>query len=177
MKEGGNTYKIRKARREEFKAIGALLVEVYSNLKGFPKLEEQPEYYKMLKNVGALTNNPKVKIFAAVSEQNQIGGAVVYFHDMKDYGSGGTATKEKNACGFRLLGVDASVRGLGLGKKLTEFCVNKGKVDNCETMVIHSTKSMELAWGMYERLGFQRAPDLDFRQGNLSVFGFRLKLK
>ncbi|MEM6813767.1 MAG: hypothetical protein AAF600_05165 [Bacteroidota bacterium] len=95
MKEGRNTYKIRKARSEKFKAIGRLLVNVYSNLNGFPKLEEQPEYYKMLKNVGALTKNPNIKIFVAVSEQNKIGGAVVYFHDMKDYGSGGTATKEK----------------------------------------------------------------------------------
>ncbi|PRX57401.1 GNAT family N-acetyltransferase [Flagellimonas meridianipacifica] len=177
MREEHTKYKIRKARSEEFKVIGALLIDVYSNLSGFPKLEEQPEYYKMLKNVGALTKNPNIKIFVAVSEQNKIGGAVVYFHDMKDYGSGGTATKEKNACGFRLLGVDVSVRGLGLGKKLTEFCINKGKVDNCETMVIHSTQSMELAWGMYERLGFQSAPDLDFMQEDLPVYGFRLKLK
>lgn len=43
-------------------------------------------------------------------------------------------------------------------------------------MVIHTTKSMQLAWGMYERLGFKRALDLDFIQGELPVFGFRLKI-
>ncbi len=177
MKKKQNKYIIRNAQNKEFKQVGALLVKVYSNLNGFPKPKEQPEYYKMLENVGELTKNPNIEIFVAVSEQNQVGGAVVYFNDMKDYGSGGTATKEKNACGFRLLGVDDSVRGLGLGKELTQFCINKGKVSNCETMVIHSTKSMNLAWGMYERLGFQRATDLDFMQGDLPVFGFRLKLK
>ena len=177
MKEEQHTYKIRSAKNEEFKQVGQLLVTVYSNLSGFPTLDEQPEYYKMLANVGELTKNPNTEIFIAVSEQNHIGGAVVYFNNMKDYGSGGTATQEKNACGFRLLGVDSKVRGLGLGKKLTEFCISKGKGSNCETMVIHSTKSMKLAWGMYERLGFQRAADLDFMQEDLAVFGFRLKLK
>lgn len=170
-------YTIRNAKEEEFEEIGMLLVEVYSALHGFPSIEESPEYYDMLKNVGRLTEKPSIELFVAVSEQNKIGGAVVYFHDMKDYGSGGTATKEQNACGFRLLGVSNKVRGFGLGKKLTEFCIDKGKKSNAETMVIHTTNSMKLAWKMYERLGFKRANDLDFMQGNLPVFGFRLKLK
>jgi hypothetical protein len=29
---------------------------------------------------------------------------------------------------------------------------------------------------MYEALGFKRSPDLDFMQGELQVFGFRLGL-
>ncbi len=95
---------------------------------------------------------------------------------MKDYGSGGTATKEKNACAFRLLGVDSKTRGLGLGKLLTEYCINRGRQSTNKTMIIHTTKSMKLAWGMYERLGFIRADDLDFMQGSLPVYGFRLGL-
>jgi hypothetical protein len=35
---------------------------------------------------------------------------------------------------------------------------------------------MQIAWKMYEGLGFQRAEELDFMQGNLPVFGFRLPL-
>lgn len=170
-------YKVRNAKKEEFQKVGDLLVQVYSALNGFPKVEEQPEYYNMIKNVGKLTDNPNIELLVAVSEQNQIGGAVVYYNNMTYYGSGGTATKEKNACGFRLLGVDNKTRGFGLGKKLTQFCMDKGKNSNCQTMVIHTTNSMKLAWGMYERLGFNRANDLDFMQGNLPVFGFRLKLK
>ncbi len=169
-------YSVRNAYEEEFPRVGELLVQVYSALNGFPKIEEQPEYYDMLRNVGALTKNPNIELLVAVSEQGHIGGAVVYFKDMKDYGSGGTATQEENACGFRLLGVDPETRGLGLGKLLTEFCIDKGRNSQSETMVIHTTNSMKLAWGMYERLGFKRAEDLDFMQGNLPVFGFRLKV-
>jgi DNA-binding MarR family transcriptional regulator/GNAT superfamily N-acetyltransferase len=172
-----HNYGVRNAKKEEFERIGELLVEVYSALKGFPKIDEQSEYYDMLRNVGALTQNPNIEILVAVSELGHIGGAVVYFNDMKDYGSGGTATQEKNACGFRLLGVDANTRGYGLGKILTKYCIEKGLKSTSKTMVIHTTNSMKLAWGMYERLGFKRADDLDFMQGKLPVFGFRLKLK
>jgi hypothetical protein len=35
---------------------------------------------------------------------------------------------------------------------------------------------MWIAWGLYERLGFERSEDLDFMQGELPVYGFRLSL-
>ena len=34
---------IRNAKPEEFEEIGVLMVEVYSQLEGFPKQSEQPE--------------------------------------------------------------------------------------------------------------------------------------
>ncbi|MEM8508445.1 MAG: bifunctional helix-turn-helix transcriptional regulator/GNAT family N-acetyltransferase [Bacteroidota bacterium] len=169
-------FTIRNATKEEFQEIGALMVQEYASLKGFPKINEQPEYYEMLKNVGELTKNPNIELIAAVSKQGRIGGAVVYFKDMKEYGSGGSATKEKNACGFRLLAVDAKTRGLGLGKALTLECIKRGKESNAAHLIIHTTRAMKTAWHMYEKLGFKRAEDLDFMQGNLGVFGFRLRV-
>lgn len=169
-------FSLRNAELKEFKKIGELMVQVYSALEGFPKINEQPQYYEMLKNVGNLTKNKKIELIVAVSKQGHIGGAVVFFKDMKDYGSGGTATNEKNACGFRLLAVDEKFRGLSLGKALTIECINRGKKTNAEHIIIHTTKAMKTAWGMYERLGFKRSEDLDFMQGELPVFGFRMKI-
>jgi ribosomal protein S18 acetylase RimI-like enzyme len=169
-------YKVRNAKPEEFTEIGNLMVDVYSQLKGFPKQEEQPKYYDLLRNVGGLTKNQNIELLVAVSKIGEIGGTVVYFNDMKDYGSGGKATHEKNTCGFRLLAVPDHARGKGLGRLLTEHCIEKGYKSKAENMVIHTTKSMQLAWGMYKRLGFKRATDLDFMQGELPVFGFRLKI-
>lgn len=169
-------FSIRNATTDEFNVVGDLLVKVYSSIKGFPSIKEQPTYYEMLRNVGHLTENPNIELFVCVSRKGDIGGAVIYFHDMKDYGSGGTGTQEKDACGFRLLAVSPDFQGLGLGKQLTEYCIDKGKSSSSKNMVIHTTDSMKLAWGMYERLGFVRAKDLDFMQGNLPVYGFRLDL-
>lgn len=167
-------YHIRKARPEEFETIGQLMVDVYAQLDGFPKPHEQPAYYNMLANIGEITNKPGAILLVAVSNNNSIAGAVVYFGDMQYYGSGGTATKEKNAAGFRLLAVDHSMRGKGIGKLLTKACIQKAKDNKLSQVIIHSTKAMQTAWSMYEAMGFTRSKDLDFMQGELPVFGFRL---
>ena len=95
-------YTVRNATPGEFGEIGKLMVLVYSRLEGFPKESEQPNYYKMLANIGEFTDKPGTELLVAVSADDKIAGAVVYFSDMKYYGSGGTATKEQNASGFRL---------------------------------------------------------------------------
>jgi GNAT superfamily N-acetyltransferase len=172
----GQNYTVRNAKPSEFSEIGKLMVGVYSQLDGFPKESEQPNYYKMLANVGELTNKSETELLVAVSPDDKIAGAVVYFADMKSYGSGGTATQEMNAAGFRLLAVSNEARGKGVGKLLTNECIRKTKEKNLSQLIIHTTKAMQTAWKMYERFGFRRSEDLDFMQGELAVFGFRLKL-
>jgi GNAT superfamily N-acetyltransferase len=169
-------YTIRNAKPEEFTETGNLMVQVYSQLEGFPKESEQPNYYKMLANIGELTNNPGTELLVAVSSDNKIVGGVVFFSDMKYYGSGGTATKEENSAGFRLLAVSPIVQGKGIGKLLTMVCIEKAKNKRLKQVIIHSTKAMQIAWKMYENIGFKRSEDLDFMQGELPVFGFRLLL-
>jgi len=169
-------YIIRIAQKNEFEEIGRLLVNVYSQLRGFPKPSEQPEYFQMLAGIGRLTENPGTSLLIAASPKGEIVGAVVYFNDMQYYGSGGSATLEKHAAGFRLLAVNPATRGLGLGKLLTKECIFKAREDKCQQVIIHSTEYMKIAWKMYEDLGFIRSPDLDFSQNGLPVYGFRLKL-
>jgi GNAT superfamily N-acetyltransferase len=167
---------IRKAKASEFEAIGQLMVRVYSALEGFPKEAEQPGYYKMLAHIGDLTQNPGTELLVAISPGGIIAGAVVFISDMRFYGSGGSACKVENACGFRLLAVADSMRGQGIGKFLTNECIRKARQKSVSQMIIHSTAAMKTAWRMYEGLGFSRSEDLDFMQGELAVYGFRLIL-
>jgi ribosomal protein S18 acetylase RimI-like enzyme len=166
-------FKIRNARPEEFAQVGRLMVEVYSRLEGFPKPEDQPAYYSMLLNVEEITKKPEAELLVATDGNDRIVAAVVYFGDMKYYGSGGTATRELNASGFRLLAVSDEARGLGLGKLLTLECIRKSKDRKHQAVIIHTTMAMQRAWKMYEKIGFKRQADLDFMQGDLPVFGFR----
>lgn len=167
-------YVVRNARPEEFSAIGRLMVDVYSRLEGFP---QQPEYFAMLENIGEITKRPHTELIVAVSAEGIIEGAVVYFSDMSSYGSGGSATAEKNASGFRLLAVAPEARGRGIGRLLTTACIEKARKDKNEQLIIHSTDFMKVAWKMYEKMGFMRSEDLDFMQGELPVSGFRLYIK
>ncbi|MDX9696851.1 MAG: GNAT family N-acetyltransferase [Bacteroidales bacterium] len=171
-----NEFIVRNAQQDEFAVLGQLMVNVYSQLDEFPKPDEQPAYYQMLVNIGDQTKKPCTELLVAVTDEGNIAGGVVYFSDMQYYGSGGTATKEKNASGFRLLAVDPSYRGQGIGKLLTLECIKRANQNKSRCVVIHTTKAMQTAWKMYEKLGFVRNIDLDFMQGELPVFGFRLFL-
>jgi GNAT superfamily N-acetyltransferase len=169
-------YTIRNANPAEFEEIGQLMVSVYSQLDGFPKESEQPDYFRALANVGAFTLKPETELLVAISAENKMAGALVYFDNMTYYGSGGTAINEKNASGFRLLAVDPSYRGQGVGRMLAGECVRKAKERKHQWLIIHTTKAMQSAWRMYENMGFKRSAELDFKQGDFPVFGFRLLL-
>ena len=166
---------VREAKKEELDALGQLMVSVYSNLEGFPSKDQQPKYYEMLANIGRLAEKPDTRLLVAIREDKVVGG-VVYFSAMAQYGSGGTATQEKNASGFRLLAVDPHARGLGVGKMLAQKCIELAEEKEHGQVIIHTTSAMKIAWKMYEKLGFERSPDLDFMQERLQVFGFRLRL-
>ena len=169
------TFEIREARKEDFEGLGRLMVQVYSALEGFPSPAEQPKYYEMLTNIGAMADKPEASLLVAAAGNRLLGG-VVYFGDMAQYGSGGTATQERGASGFRLLAVAPEARGLGAGKALVKECVERARQRGHGQVIIHSTKAMQVAWAMYETLGFKPSRELDFMQGQLQVYGFRLKL-
>ena len=171
----GAGFVIREAREDESDALGRLMVGVYAGLAGFPGPDEQPRYYEMLAHIGQVAEKPGAKLLVAVADGEVLGG-VVHFSDMAQYGSGGSATGERNASGFRLLAVGPEARGRGIGRALVQRCIDLAKEAGHGQVILHSTEAMKVAWGMYERLGFERSPDLDFLQGELPVFGFRLKL-
>lgn len=150
------------------------MVSVYSALDGFPKEKDQPRYYQLLRNVGTLTEMKDIQLIAA-AEGQKILGAVVYFGDMEHYTTG-IKIQEANTSGFRLLAVSPEARGKGVGRMLVQDCIDRATKAGHQQVIIHSTKSMMTAWQMYEKIGFKRSPDLDFPQGDMQVYGFRLKL-
>ncbi len=164
---------IRRIANSEYQQLGELMVAVYKQLPGFPTPKQQPKYYQMLQHIGQLNERKHTEVWVAATDNNVVGG-VVYFSDMSAYGSGGTATSEKNSSGIRLLAVASSARGLGIGKLLTQHCMLMAKKQGHTQVILHTTGAMKVAWSMYEKLGFKRSSDLDFHQEDLAVFGFRL---
>ncbi len=167
---------IRDLQPNEADALGELMVRVYSGLAGFPTPAEQPAYYQMLKNISTFADQPSTRVLVALSSADELLGGVVYFDDMASYGSGGTATSETDASGIRLLGVDPKFQRCGAGRALTQACIDLARESGHSQVILHTTKSMQVAWDLYQRLGFVRSEDLDFSQQGLAVYGFRLKL-
>jgi GNAT superfamily N-acetyltransferase len=167
---------IRRIRPEEMAEFGRLLVDVYAALPGMPTPAEQPAYYERLRDVAKRDANPAIRVLVAVGEDGGLLGGVDFIADMRAYGSGGTAGEVPDAAGIRLLAVAPAARGLGLGGALTRHCLGEARALGRAQVVLHTTRAMAAAWAMYERMGFERRPDLDFLQGRLEVFGFGLLL-
>ena len=117
---------IREIRKDEYEHIGKLMVDIYSELEGFPTPEEQPGYYDKLLKIGNLNEQIDTQVLVAISHEGTIVGGVVYFSDMAQYGSGGTATTEKNASGIRLLGGRPEVSAVRYRKGLSQSLYSDG---------------------------------------------------
>jgi len=62
--------------------------------------------------------------------------------------------------------------GRGVGEALVERCLELARQAGRRQVVIHSSEVMTIAWRMYDKLGFVRAPDLDFMQDTYAILGF-----
>ena len=77
----------------------------------------------------------------------------------------------------RLLAVDPAIRGRGLGRILTEACIERARKQAAAAVGLHTVAFMAVARAMYERMGFERAPQYDFRPGpNILIEAYRLEL-
>ena len=169
-------YGIRAAYPIEFSTLGELIVNAYASLPGMPGVVEQPDYYAVLRDVAKRASNPAIGVFVAASGMGELLGSVDFISDVKEYGARGYASTVWNAAGIRFLAVQSDARGNGIGRSLTAHCVNRARELGKSAVILHTTRPMATAWAMYSRMGFQRYAKIDFQQGNLEVFGFRLEL-
>ncbi|MDD3518014.1 MAG: GNAT family N-acetyltransferase [Chromatiales bacterium] len=56
---------------------------------------------------------------------------------------------------LRILVVEPSLRGQGIGRALTDACVSRAVRDGATTMALHTSPIMEVALAMYLRMGFK----------------------
>jgi GNAT superfamily N-acetyltransferase len=76
----------------------------------------------------------------------------------------------------RLLAVAPEARGQGIGTALMKECIRRARQGGAACLNLHTTDMMQVAMRMYERMGFVRAPELDFHPDpNVTVKAYRLE--
>jgi len=78
---------------------------------------------------------------------------------------------------IRLVAVDPAARGQGVGQALMRECIQRARQSGAAAITLHTTDMMSVAQGMYVRMGFIRAPELDFSPApEYLVKGYRFDL-
>lgn len=76
---------------------------------------------------------------------------------------------------FRMLAVAASARGRGVGEALVEHCLARARATDLDVVVLSTGDWMHAAHRLYERLGFQRAPEHDWSpRDGVNLLGYRI---
>jgi GNAT superfamily N-acetyltransferase len=169
---------IRKVRPDDYVAIGELTVEAYRTAAPDGQIPPalQPDghfervYAPMLRDVEERAT--RVVVFVAEIDGSVV-GAVTYVP-----GPGPFAEfDETDAAGVRHLAVDPGAQGRGVGAALMENCVAQARTDGKRRIVLHTQSFMYAARGLYERMGFVRAPERDFRPApDVDLQGYVLDL-
>ena len=77
----------------------------------------------------------------------------------------------------RMLAVDGTARGRGIGEALMRRCVERARDLGLSGLALSTQPSMRAAHRIYERLGFERAPDRDWQPApGITLLAYRLDL-
>ena len=119
------------------------------------------------------TDQPVDRIIAL--RNGELVGSVMLYNAGADAYAGLTA--EASVPEVRMLAVSTSARGLGIGELLMKECMRRAREAGADQLGLHTSASMRAAIALYERMGFVRAPDYDFRpEGAELVTAYRLDL-
>ena len=119
--------------------------------------------------------DPQTQIVAEKDER--IVGAVLLFPAGATIARAGGGTTTLRLPEVRLLAVAPSARSQGVGAILMGECARRARESGAGAITLHTTDMMQAAMRLYARLGFQRAPELDFTPApGVNVKGYRLDL-
>ncbi|MGC9960928.1 MAG: GNAT family N-acetyltransferase [Acidimicrobiales bacterium] len=143
---------IRLARPEEFEAVGEITVQAY--LSG--RDTELGDYELTLRDVAGRAADCSVLV--ALDDRDEVVGAVTYVPGPDTVMSG---FSDSEAAGIRVLAVRPDAQRSGIGRTLTEACLDQARADGHPRVILHSTEAMATARRLYEKIGFERRPELD----------------
>jgi ribosomal protein S18 acetylase RimI-like enzyme len=102
-------------------------------------------------------------LVAEFGDGRHVIGAITLYPDASKEGWGWPA----GWAGIRAVAVEPSARGLGIGRRLAEACVERARALGAPTICLHTAPFMEAAIRMYESLGFRRAAEYDGDAGEM----------
>jgi GNAT superfamily N-acetyltransferase len=167
------TFLIRPVRPDEYGPLGELTVAAYHSLPGV--MDHQDAYDGQLRDVARRAETSCVLV--AVGPEGELLGGVTYVRGPDDPYSEELTEGE---AGMRMLAVDPIRHGQGIGRALTQACLDRAREAGRERLVLHTGGWMPSAVALYEKLGFVRVPGRDFAPApgiDLIAYSFDLTIR
>ena len=147
--------RLRLMRQADVGAVAALLLRANEeHLARFPA-EVARSYRAELAEVGERWGRTEAYV---VERDGIVLGTVTFVRDAAldahPWPAGGAV--------LRFLAVEPAARGQGLGERLTAVCVARAREERASYLGLHTAPVMRAARELYERQGFERAPEHDF---------------
>jgi ribosomal protein S18 acetylase RimI-like enzyme len=142
---------VQPARPDEFDRIAELTVRVYveGGLAG-------DGYTPELADVAG--RSTRSDLLVVRDEDGRMVGSVALVLS----GDFGEITTSDEEAAFRMLVVDPTARGRGIGELLVRTCLDLASAAGKRRMVLSTGPEMMAAHRLYERLGFRRLPERDW---------------
>ena len=164
------TFLIRPIRPEEYAPLGELTVAAYHSLP--TEMPHQQAYDERLRDVATRARTSSVLV--AVTPAGELLGGVTYVGGPDDPYS---EELDEGEAGIRMLAVDPARHGRGVGRALTEACIERARDGGRQRVVLHTGDWMPAAKHLYELLGFERDAALDFSPApGVELLGYGLDL-
>jgi GNAT superfamily N-acetyltransferase len=164
------SFLIRPIRPDEYEALGDLTVAAYHSIPA--EMPHQATYDLQLRDVARRAETSCVVV--AVAEAGELLGGVTYVSGPDDPYS---EELREGEAGIRMLAVDPARQGRGIGRALTEWCLDRARAAGRVRVVLHTGAFMPAAVHLYEGMGFRRLPALDFAPApgiDLIAYAFEL---
>lgn len=150
---GGFT--VRQARDEELEAAGEVVAAAYAPMPG---MDEEPEYLAEVRDTrGRIAD---ADILVAVDDAGVVIGCASF---VRDHTSRLAELELPDESGIRMVGVAEAARGRGVARALVEACAQRARSSGKRGIAILTEPRWTVSHSVYERLGFRRAPDRDYR--------------
>ena len=139
---------VRPFRAADAAAVNRVALAAFEQYRGV-----YDDWEALSRGVGAMDAlGAEGELIVAEDDGGSIVGAVAYF---------GPHTKPR-AVFFaeewpivRMLVVDPAARGRGIGRRLTEACIERARRDGAAVIALHTSPAMAVALAMYLKMGFR----------------------
>jgi predicted N-acetyltransferase YhbS len=147
---------IRLAVRQDVPQIVGVIEAAFAQYRGIIPPPIFESYLDDMRAIGERWDEAEVLV---AERDGRVVGSVAFYSDASLEGLG----LPKEWAGLRTLAVHPEARGLGIGRLLSERCVEMARDLGAPAFGLHTAGFMTAACRIYATLGFRRAPEFDLR--------------